>query len=67
VLNEGANRGILFTTSSYGPDAYQFAKDKPITLIDGARLLHMLQTHGYNFRIDLKEARLLLAAEAKRL
>lgn len=34
VLNEGANRGILVTTSTYGPDAYEFAKDKPITLID---------------------------------
>jgi restriction system protein len=65
VLNEGANRGILVTTSTYGPDAYEFAKDKPITLIDGPRLLHMLEKHGYNFRIDLKEARrlLLLAAE----
>jgi restriction system protein len=28
VLNEGANRGILVTTSAYGPDAYAFAKDK---------------------------------------
>jgi restriction system protein len=60
VLNEGANRGILVTTSSYGPDAYEFAKDKPLTLIDGSRLLHMLQKHGYNFRVDLKEARRLL-------
>ena len=65
VLNEGANRGILVTTSAFGPDAYEFAKDKPITLIDGARLLHMLQKHGYNFRIDLKEARRLLANEAR--
>jgi restriction system protein len=61
VLNEGANRGILVTTSAYGPDAYEFAKDKPITLIDGSGLLHLLQKHGYDFRIDLKEARLLFA------
>lgn len=61
VLNEGANRGILVTTSAYGPDAYEFAKDKPITLIDGARLLHLLGKHGYQFRIDLKEARRLFA------
>ena len=26
VVNEGANRDILVTTSSYGPDAYAFAK-----------------------------------------
>jgi restriction system protein len=60
LLNEGANRGILVTTSGYGPDAYDFAKDKPLTLIDGPRLLHMLQKHGYNFRVDLKEARRFL-------
>ena len=35
VVNEGANRGILVTTSSYGPDAYDFAKDKPLSLVDG--------------------------------
>ena len=26
VLNEGANKGILVTTSGYGNDAYDFAK-----------------------------------------
>src|SRR5205814_9354563 len=30
VLNEGANTGILVTTSDYGPDSYSFAKDKPL-------------------------------------
>ncbi len=58
ILNEGANRGIIVTTSSYGGDSYEFAKDKPITLLDGSNLLHLLQKHGYSFRIDLKEARL---------
>jgi restriction system protein len=58
ILNEGANRGIIVTTSSYGGDSYEFAKDKPITLLDGSNLLHLLQKHGYHFRIDLKEARL---------
>lgn len=57
VMNEGANRGILVTTSSYGPDAYEFAKDKPISLVDGRNLLTMLQKHGRNFRIDIVEAR----------
>jgi len=60
VVNEGANRGILVTTSNYGRDAYDFAKDKPITLIDGANLLHLLQKHGYFVKIDLKEAKRLL-------
>jgi restriction system protein len=59
VMNEGANRGILITTASYGPDAYEFAKDKPISLVDGSNLLLMLQKHGKNFKIDLEEARRL--------
>jgi hypothetical protein len=32
VLNEGARKGILVTTSDYGSDSYNFAKGKPITL-----------------------------------
>jgi restriction system protein len=59
VMNEGANRGILITTASYGPDAYNFAKDKPISLVDGPNLLRMLQKHGKKFKIDLEEARIL--------
>jgi restriction system protein len=65
-MNEGANRGILISTSSFGPDAYEFAKDKPISLVDGANLLQMLQRHGKRFRINLEEARQLNAAEGKR-
>ena len=36
---------------------YEFAKDKPISLIDGPRLLEMLRKHGKDYKIDLKEAR----------
>ena len=57
VMNEGATKGILVTTSSYGPDAYNFAKDKPLTLMDGSNLLHLLGKHGHNVRIDLAEAK----------
>lgn len=57
VMNEGANRGILITTASFGPDAYEFAKDKPLSLVDGQNLLVMLQKHGKKFHIDLAEAR----------
>lgn len=60
VLNEGANRGILVTTSKFGGDSHDFAKDKPLTLVDGAQLLHLLSKHGYNMKLDLKEARRLL-------
>jgi len=59
VMNEGANRGILITTSGYGSDSYEFAKDKPISLVDGPNLLLMLQKHGKRFKIDLEEARRL--------
>ena len=60
-MNEGANRGILVTTSSFGPDSYQFAKDKPISLVDGPNLIEMLRRHGRSYRINLEEARRLAA------
>lgn len=43
MMNEGANKGILVTTSGYGQDAFDFASDKPIELIDGGRLLYLLE------------------------
>jgi hypothetical protein len=52
VLNEGANRGILVTTSHFGRDAYEWAANKPLTLIDGQNLLALLTKHGYNFKIE---------------
>ena len=60
VMKEGANKGILVTTSNYGSDAYRFAKDLPITLMNGANLLYLLERHGYKARIDLKEAKMIL-------
>lgn len=59
MLNEGAMKGILVTTSDYGPDSYNFAKDKPITLLTGGNLLELLGRHGHKARIDLAEARRL--------
>src|SRR4029453_16995700 len=59
VIHEGANSGFLITTSSYGPDAYEFAKGKPLKLLDGPNLLHMLQEIGTKARIDLREAKKL--------
>jgi restriction system protein len=57
VMNEGANKGILVTTADYGPDAYAFAAGKPLTLLSGANLLHLLGHHGVRAHIDLAEAR----------
>lgn len=46
MQNEGATKGILVTTSGYGSASYQFAKNKPLELIDGPRLLWLLKTHA---------------------
>lgn len=59
VMNEGATKGILVTTADYGPDAYDFVKDKPLTLMNGANLLFLLEKHGHQAKIDIKAARLL--------
>lgn len=61
VLNEGATKGILVSTADYGPDAYGFAKDKPLTLLNGNNLLHLLHKHGHKAKIDLKEAKKTLS------
>ncbi|MFC3750299.1 restriction endonuclease [Paenibacillus sp. GCM10012306] len=61
VVNEGATKGILVSTADYGPDAYEFAKGKPLTLLNGSNLLHLLEKHGHRARIDLREAKRILA------
>ena len=65
VMNEGAMKGILVTTTDYGPDAYKFAQDKPLTLLNGSNLLHLLEKHGHKARIDIKEAKLELGEKIK--
>ncbi len=65
VLNEGASKGILVTTSDYGPDAYAFAKGKPLTLLSGSNLLNLLEKHGHRAKIDLKAAKQILADKEK--
>jgi restriction system protein len=65
VHNEGANKGILVTTSDFGPDAYAFAKDKPLTLLSGGELLYLLAQHGHSAKIDLAEAKRMAAENAK--
>jgi restriction system protein len=46
VQNEGASKGILVTTSGYGKAAFEFAKGKPLELLDGGNLLHLLAEHA---------------------
>jgi restriction system protein len=66
VMNEGATKGILVTTSDYGPDAYEFANGKPLTLLSGSHLLHLLGKHGVQAHIDLVEARQLAQQRSNR-
>ena len=65
VHNEGALKGILVTTSQFGPDARKFAQGKPLTLIDGSNLLFLLEKMGVKARINLKEAKLLLSESSR--
>lgn len=65
VMNEGATKGILVTTADYGPDAYEFAKGKPLTLLSGSNLLHLLEKHGHKATINLKAAKQILADKEK--
>lgn len=53
LQNEGASKGILVTTSGYGRASFDFAKNKPIELLDGANLLYLLKEHaGIEARIE---------------
>ncbi|MER7166183.1 restriction endonuclease [Micromonospora sp. NPDC000207] len=53
LQNEGASKGILVTTSGYGPASYEFASGKPLELIDGSNLLYLLAEHAdVKARID---------------
>lgn len=55
MLNEGASKGILVATSSYGSDAYEFSKDKPLELIDGGGLLYLLEQVGIKAQIIMPD------------
>ena len=42
-MAERANKGILITTSAFTSDAIEFAHEKQIELIDGVRLIDLLE------------------------
>ena len=64
-MNEGAMKGILITTADYGPDAYDFAKGKPLVLMNGSNLLYLLEKQGRKPKIDIKEAKQSLGLKDK--
>jgi restriction system protein len=56
MMNEGASKGILVTTSGYGKSAYSFAENKPLELLTGGNLLYLLDQHaGIKAKIEFPE------------
>ncbi|MEV7275405.1 restriction endonuclease [Streptomyces sp. NPDC093111] len=53
VQDAGANKGVLVTTSKFGPGSYAFANGKPLTLISGTELVDLLHQHGLRGRLGL--------------
>ena len=64
-MNEGAMKGILITTADYGADTYEFAKGKPLTLMNGGSLLFLLEKHGHKAKIDIKETKRVLGEKVR--
>ncbi|MFI6084903.1 restriction endonuclease [Streptomyces sp. NPDC051217] len=51
VQDAGANKGVLITTSTFGPGSHAFAVAKPLTLIAGSELVDLLHRHGLSGRL----------------
>ncbi|MGW5868680.1 restriction endonuclease [Streptomyces sp. NPDC055239] len=51
VQAAGANKGVLVTTSGFGPGSYTFASGKPLTLVAGPELVDLLHRCGLRGRL----------------
>lgn len=51
VQDTGANKGVLVTTSRFGPGSHTFANGKPLELISGTELVDLLHRHGLRGRL----------------
>ncbi|WP_326752724.1 restriction endonuclease [Streptomyces hirsutus] len=51
VQDAGANKGVLVTTSGFGPGSHTFARGKPLELIPGGELVDLLHRHGLRGRL----------------
>ncbi|MDT0434369.1 MULTISPECIES: restriction endonuclease [Streptomyces] len=51
VQDAGANKGVLVTTSGFGPGSHTFANGKPLELITGTALVDLLHRHGLRGRL----------------
>ncbi|MFG2267728.1 restriction endonuclease [Streptomyces sp. NPDC048720] len=51
VQDVGANKGVLVTTSKFGPGSHTFANGKPLELVSGPELVDLLHRHGLTGRL----------------
>ncbi|MEU4097635.1 restriction endonuclease [Streptomyces sp. NPDC026673] len=51
VQDAGANKGVLVTTSRFGPGSHTFANGKPLELVAGTELVDLLHRHGLRGRL----------------
>ncbi|URN17377.1 MULTISPECIES: restriction endonuclease [Streptomyces] len=51
VQDAGANKGVLVTTSRFGPGSHAFANGKPLELVSGPELVDLLHRHGLRGRL----------------
>ncbi|MGW7261260.1 restriction endonuclease [Streptomyces sp. NPDC054834] len=58
VQDAGANKGVLVTTSKFGPGSHTFANGKPLELISGTALVDLLHRHGLRGRLGESARRL---------
>lgn len=54
VIAQGAAKGILVTTSGFGPGSHEFAANLPLKLIDGRELVQLLREHGLPGHIGVR-------------
>ncbi|WLQ34423.1 restriction endonuclease [Streptomyces castrisilvae] len=57
VQDAGANKGVLVTTSKFGPGSHTFANGKPLELVPGGELVDLLHRHGLRGRLGSGEQR----------
>ncbi|MDX3779490.1 restriction endonuclease [Streptomyces europaeiscabiei] len=55
VQDAGANKGVLVTTSKFGPGSHTFANGKPLELVSGRELVDLLHRHGLRGRLGADE------------
>ncbi|MHC5703581.1 restriction endonuclease [Streptomyces tirandamycinicus] len=51
MQDAGANKGVLVTTSGFGPGSHTFANGKPLELVSGSELVDLLHRHGLRGRL----------------